>query len=384
MTDTDTTMSTNTDADEEHSSSEGTNSMVTFENVTKVYDDQTVAIEDVTFAVERGTTTVLVGPSGCGKTTTMTLVNRLEDPTEGTVYYDGTDVEELDEIELRRDIGYVIQEIGLFDHMTVGENVATVPDLRSWDEQRIDDRVDELLELMNLPPAEYRDQYPTALSGGQQQRVGVARALAADPDVLLMDEPFGALDPITREELQNEFLDIQERIDTTILFVTHDINEALKMGDMIAIFDVGELVQYGTPQEILENPGSEFVEDFIGADRTLKELQVTAVEEIMQPLENEHESLVDEVNSGAKATATTADDRNFVPVSPTDSAQIALSRMLQADIDTLPVVEDDDVVGVVTETAIRKSVLGGTDAEDVTIDGHRSTPRREPTSEEGK
>ena len=373
--DTNTDASTGTATETGNSSGSGANSMVTFENVTKIYPDQTVAIEDISFEVERGTTTVLVGPSGCGKTTTMTLVNRLEDPTDGTVYYDGTDVTELDEIELRRSIGYVIQEMGLFDHMTVGENVATVPHLKGWDRERIDERVDELLELMNLPSEEYRDQYPGELSGGQQQRVGVARALAADPDVLLMDEPFGALDPITREELQNEFLDIQERIDTTILFVTHDINEALKMGDKIAIFDVGELVQYGTPQEILENPGSEFVENFLGADRTLKELQVTPVEAIMKPVEGtEHESLVATVEDGERSETGSAapENRKLVPVSPDDSAQIALSRMLQADVDALPVVEEDDVVGVATETAIRKNLLGGAEAGTET-DARQST-----------
>ncbi|WP_423747005.1 ABC transporter ATP-binding protein (plasmid) [Haladaptatus sp. SPP-AMP-3] len=325
--------------------------MITFENVTKVYPDETVAIEDITFEVERGTTTVFVGPSGCGKTTTMTLVNRLEEPTEGTVYYDGTDIQELEKVELRRDIGYVIQEIGLFDHMTVGENVATVPELRGWDEDRIDGRVNELLELMGLPPATYRNQYPSALSGGQQQRVGVARALAADPDVILMDEPFGALDPITRAELQDEFLEIQERIDTTILFVTHDINEALKMGDKIAVFDVGELVQYGTPREILENPANDFVREFIGDNRALKELQITRVEEIMRPATVDSEPQAAAVDGGTSdAEAASVAD---VHVSPTDSAEVALSRMIETDTEALRVVEDGDVVGRVTERDIR-------------------------------
>ncbi|EFW90134.1 ABC transporter related protein [Haladaptatus paucihalophilus DX253] len=334
-----------------HEFTQEASSMITFENVTKVYPDETVAIEDITFEVERGTTTVFVGPSGCGKTTTMTLVNRLEEPTEGTVYYDGTDIQELEKVELRRDIGYVIQEIGLFDHMTVGENVATVPELRGWDEDRIDGRVDELLELMGLQPATYRDQYPSALSGGQQQRVGVARALAADPDVILMDEPFGALDPITRAELQDEFLEIQERIDTTILFVTHDINEALKMGDKIAVFDVGELVQYGTPREILENPANDFVREFIGDNRALKELQITRVEEIMRPATVDREPQAAAVDGGTSdAEAASVAD---VHVSPTDSAEVALSRMIETDTEALRVVEDGDVVGRVTERDIR-------------------------------
>ncbi|WP_435196157.1 ABC transporter ATP-binding protein [Natronomonas sp. EA1] len=333
--------------------------MIEFENVTKEYPDGTVAIEDISFTVEEGTTTVLVGPSGCGKTTTMKLVNRLEDPTEGTVYFDGTDISELDEIELRRDIGYVIQEIGLFDHMTVGENVATVPELKGWDEARIDDRVDELLELMDLPPEQYRDQYPGELSGGQRQRVGVARALAADPDVMLMDEPFGALDPITRENLQNEFLDIQEEINTTILFVTHSIDEALKMGDRIAIFDVGEIVQYDTPGEILSNPKNEFVEDFIGADRTLKQLQVTSVREVMEEPTDDHREVVAAVEDDGPAGTAIGDGGEVVPVEPTDSTQVALSRLIQGGVDALPVTREGEVVGVVTEAAIRDGRNGG-------------------------
>jgi osmoprotectant transport system ATP-binding protein len=350
MTDTNTTDTT-----------EASDTMIEFDSVTKIYSDQTVAIKDVSFEVECGTTTVFVGPSGCGKTTTMTLANRMQDPTEGTVYYDGTDVQDLDKVNLRRDIGYVIQEIGLFDHMTVGENIATVPELKGWDQSHIDDRVNELLELMDLPPTTYRDQYPTALSGGQQQRVGVARALAADPDVILMDEPFGALDPITREELQNEFLEIQARIDTTILFVTHDINEALKMGDKIAIFDVGELVQYGSPQEILHDPANDFVKEFIGADRTLKELQITPVRDIMsEQIPAAEQTATRSINdTEVNSTAALADGTGGQYVTPTDTVDIALSRMIEVDTKSLPVVKDDDVVGVVTESAIRAHQSNG-------------------------
>ncbi|WP_458210789.1 ABC transporter ATP-binding protein [Haladaptatus sp. NG-SE-30] len=308
--------------------------MIEFENVTKQYNDGTIAIEDISFEVEEGTTTVLVGPSGCGKTTTMKLVNRLIDPTDGTVYFDGTDIAEKDEIELRRDIGYVIQEIGLFDHMTVAENVGTVPKLKGWDDARIQERVHELLDLMDLPAKEYGDQHPTELSGGQRQRVGVARALAADPDVMLMDEPFGALDPITREELQDEFLDIQAELDVTILFVTHSVEEALKMGDRIAIFDVGELVQYDTPQRILENPKNDFVRDFIGQDRELKKLQVTPVRNVMCEANGHHIPDVE-------------------PITPSDTAQVALSRLLETDDDRIPVARDGKVVGVVEESDLR-------------------------------
>lgn len=331
--------------------------MIEFDNVTKIYDDGTVAIEDISFTVEEGTTTVLVGPSGCGKTTTMKLVNRLEDPSEGTVFFNGQDVTEQNPVDLRRNIGYVIQEIGLFDHMTVGENIATVPELKGWDRERIDDRIDELLNLMDLPAETYRDQYPGELSGGQRQRVGVARALAADPDVLLMDEPFGALDPITRSSLQDEFLEIQEQINTTILFVTHSVDEALKMGDRIAIFDVGKLVRYDTPVKILEDPGSEFVADFIGDDRALKQLQVTPVRSIMRedvPPEFERS---DGVASMSDGDTTVGADETLVPVEPTDTAQTALSRIIQAGTDSIPVVEDDSVVGMVLEADIRNQAI---------------------------
>ncbi|WP_049986445.1 ABC transporter ATP-binding protein [Halobellus rufus] len=318
--------------------------MIEFEDVTKVYPDGTKAIEDISFTVEEGTTTVLVGPSGCGKTTSMKLVNRLEEPTEGTVYVNGTDNQELDKIDLRRTIGYVIQEIGLFDHMTVGENIATVPELVGWDQSRIDDRVDELLELMDLS-SDYRNQYPRELSGGQRQRIGVARALAADPDILLMDEPFGALDPITRENLQDEFLQIQERINTTILFVTHSIDEALKMGDRIAIFDVGEIVQYDTPAEILSNPKNEFVENFIGENQAFKQLSITRVREVMDEPQD-HESASAEV-------APAADGGEYYSISPDNSLQLGLTRLLSIEHTTLPVVEDGEVIGYLTEDHVR-------------------------------
>jgi len=324
--------------------------MIEFDNVTKEYPDGTVAIDDVSFTVERGTTTVLVGPSGCGKTTTMKLVNRLEDPTSGTVRFDGTDVQDLDKIDLRREIGYVIQEIGLFDHMTVRDNVATVPELKGWETERIDDRVDELLDLMDLPPTTYRGQYPTELSGGQRQRVGVARALAADPDVMLMDEPFGALDPITREDLQNEFLDIQSELDVTILFVTHSIDEALKMGDKIAIYDVGEVVQYDTPAEILRSPANDFVEDFIGADRALKQLQVRQVGDLMDSSKPPGASL----RSDGRVDLPSTNGAGVAPLEPASSMQVALSRMIQHDVDVMPVGAEDSVDGWISRDAIQR------------------------------
>lgn len=320
--------------------------MIKFENVTKEYSDGTTAISNVSFGVEEGTTTALVGPSGCGKTTTLKLVNRLEEPTSGTVRIDGTDIVDRDVIELRRNIGYVIQEIGLFDHLTIGRNIATVPELEGWSQDRIDDRVDELLDLMDLP-REFRDQYPSELSGGQRQRVGVARALAADPDILLMDEPFGALDPITRDALQDEFLDIQDRIDKTILFVTHSIDEAVKMGDKIAIINHGDVVQYDSPRAILSDPANEFVADFVGEDRTFKRLDVTPVSEVMDPMDD-----------GGAAVALDGGDRRRVAeesLSPSTSLKTALTRLLELSErrQRLPVVEDGEVVGTVTEQHIR-------------------------------
>lgn len=322
---------------------------IEFENVRKSYGS-TLALDGISFSVEPGTTTVLVGPSGCGKTTTMKLVNRLEDPTDGTVRFEGQDVQEVDTIDLRRSIGYVIQDIGLFDHMTVAENVATVPRLLDWDEERIDARVDELLELMDLPPAQYREDYPRELSGGQRQRIGVARALAADPDVMLMDEPFGALDPITRDNLQDEFLEIQEQINTTILFVTHDIDEALKMGDKIAIYDVGEVVQYDTPENILENPATEFVEDFIGQNRGLKKLQVLEVGHIMNTDGRIVGQSWSEVESGGSVPSAIAADETGTPAHVTvdQSTETALSKLVESDGSELPVVESGTVIGTVS------------------------------------
>jgi osmoprotectant transport system ATP-binding protein len=257
--------------------------VVAFEHVTKRYGPPGTpdAVSDLSLVVPAGEICVLVGPSGCGKTTTMKMVNRLIEPTSGRILIGDTDVATQDVIELRRGIGYVIQQVGLFPHQTVGENVATVPRLLGWEEPRRRARAAELLELVGLDPARYTDRYPAALSGGERQRVGVARALAADPPVLLMDEPFGAVDPIVRERLQNELLRLQERIAKTILFVTHDIDEAIKMGDLVAVFQTGGiLAQFGPPTEILAAPASEFVARFVGQDRGLKRLSLLRVSDV--------------------------------------------------------------------------------------------------------
>jgi osmoprotectant transport system ATP-binding protein len=238
------------------------------------------AVDHLTLEVPAGDICVLVGPSGCGKTTAMRMVNRMNDITEGDILVGGRSVRERDDVELRRDIGYVIQQIGLFPHRTIGENIATVPRLLGWDKRRTTARVEELLDLIGLP-REMAGRYPTQLSGGQRQRVGVARALAADPPLMLMDEPFGAIDPINRERLQNEFLRLQAEIRKTVVFVTHDIDEAIKMGDRIAVMQEGGiLAQYAPPAELLMNPANEFVEDFVGADRALKRLALQRVRDV--------------------------------------------------------------------------------------------------------
>jgi osmoprotectant transport system ATP-binding protein len=254
---------------------------VRYEHVTKRYPGQTTpAIQDLDLEVSAGEICVLVGPSGCGKTTAMRMVNRTVEITEGDILIGGTSVRDRDAATLRREIGYVIQEVGLFPHRTVAANIATVPQLLGWNRERREARVSELIDLVGLDPG-FGSRYPGQLSGGQQQRVGVARALAADPRVMLMDEPFGAIDPITRERLQNEFLRLQGEIRKTVLFVTHDIDEAIKMGDRVAVLKQGgRLAQYATPAELLMAPADDFVEDFVGADRALKRLSLLRVSDI--------------------------------------------------------------------------------------------------------
>ena len=253
--------------------------MIEFKEVSKTYPGSNrPVVNDLSFEILEGEVCVLVGPSGCGKTTTMRMVNRLIEPTDGEILINGEPNTSMSGTQLRRKIGYAIQQIGLFPHRTIAENIATVPSLLGWEKGRTKTRVDELLELVGLDPNVYRARYPAELSGGQQQRVGVARAMAADPPIMLMDEPFGAVDPITRERLQDEFLRIQQDIKKTIVFVTHDIDEAIKMGDKIAILKQGGiLAQYDTPENILSCPNSEFVASFVGNDRILKRLSLTRV-----------------------------------------------------------------------------------------------------------
>jgi osmoprotectant transport system ATP-binding protein len=256
--------------------------MIKLEGIRKRYPGQSAdAVQALDMEIRRGEFVVFVGPSGCGKTTTLRMVNRLVEPTSGRIWIDGRDVTHADPDELRRHIGYVIQQVGLIPHLTVGQNVGLVPRLLGWEKTRIAARVDELLDLVGLDPEQYRDRYPKQLSGGQQQRVGVARALAADPPVMVMDEPFGAIDPITRERLQDEFLKLQQRIRKTIVFVTHDVDEALKLGDRIAIFGEGSrLAQFATPLEILSNPADDYVRTFVGGGAAIRRLGLLRMEDL--------------------------------------------------------------------------------------------------------
>ncbi|WP_099864600.1 ABC transporter ATP-binding protein [Pararhizobium haloflavum] len=291
--------------------------MIDIEHITKRYGEEAV-VDDVSMTVERGKVAVIVGTSGSGKTTLLRMVNRLVEPSEGRILIDGKDTHEIPGHLLRRQIGYAIQGHGLFPHRTVAENIATVPKLAGWEKRRIDDRVDELMTLFQLEPSQYRDRHPGELSGGQQQRVGVARALAAEPDVLLMDEPFGALDPIIRAKAQDDLLEIQRRFETTVLLVTHDMDEAMRLGDQIAVMAEGKIVQYADPATLLVKPASEFVDNLVGtADRPFRLLSLRKVGDIVEPGSSEGE-----------------------PVQPATSLREAYANMLWQGRDTLPVVDD--------------------------------------------
>jgi osmoprotectant transport system ATP-binding protein len=264
--------------------------MIRLVGVGKTYEDGTVAVRSLDLDVRRGDLVCLVGPSGCGKSTTLKMVNRLIEPTSGRIVLDGEDVTSADPVELRRGMGYVIQQVGLFPHQKVLTNVTTVPRLLGWDADRARERGLELMELVGLDPATFADRYPHQLSGGQRQRVGVARALAADPPVLLMDEPFGAVDPVVRARLQDEFLKVQRELHKTVLMVTHDVDEAVKMGDRVAVFaDGGRLAQYDVPATVLGAPADEFVAEFVGGSRGIKRLAVTRIDPaLLEPLDGVH------------------------------------------------------------------------------------------------
>jgi osmoprotectant transport system ATP-binding protein len=366
--------------------------MIRLESVSKRFPDGTVAVSNLSLDVPDGEICVLVGPSGCGKTTTLKMINRLIEPTGGRIYLDDEDVTRVDPVGLRRRIGYVIQQVGLFPHQTIATNVGTVPRLLGWSRSRVRQRVDELLELVGLDPATYRRRYPAQLSGGQRQRAGVARALAADPPVLLMDEPFGAIDPVTRTRLQDEFLRLQDTVHKTIVFVTHDVDEAVKMGDRIAILQVGGiLAQYDTPAEVLGNPASDFVADFVGADRGLKRLKVTPIEpeclehpptvqpsdsleqarKIMEQTRTSWVAVVDDesrlrghvraANAAGAGTAGDRAERVEAWVSIDDYLENALAAMLLTDYGWVAVVDGERFVGVLTPEAIYRALRSSLD-----------------------
>lgn len=366
--------------------------MIELERVTKIFPGtENPAVDSVSFSVAEGDICVVIGSSGCGKTTLMRMVNRLEPITSGKIRIGDEDVQKKDLIELRRGIGYAIQQIGLFPHMTVRDNIAVVPKLLGWEKSRIDERVDQLLEMVKMPPEQFRDRYPRQLSGGQAQRIGVLRAMATDPPVMLMDEPFGAIDPINREVLQDEFLKIQAKLRKTILFVTHDIHEAIKMGDKIALMDAGRLVQYDTPEKLLTEPKNQFVKDFVGADRALKRLDLLKVKDAMltnpvhchdedpgeqvlkQMLEQElnyllvtdkEHRLQGYVNvsllRGHSGKIKDVVHPMTVTVHPDQNLKDALSKMLTFDIGIVVAVDDDGKIAGVLNTRTLVSVVGET------------------------
>jgi osmoprotectant transport system ATP-binding protein len=309
--------------------------MIELSNVSKLFG-QTRAVDAISLTVQTGELCVLVGTSGCGKSTTLRMINRLIAHSAGSIRIDGRDIEQIDPQKLRRGIGYAIQNTGLFPHWTVARNIAVVPRLLGWPAARIRQRVEELLQLLELAPAEFADKYPSQLSGGQAQRVGVARALAGDPDILLMDEPFGALDPITRESLQNELLRIQSQVRKTIVFVTHDMDEALKLANRIVVMDKGRIVQQDSPQALLAKPANAFVENLLGGqERGLKQAGLLRVAALMQAM--------------ATAAAPAAGPR----VKATDNLRQALSLMLWHRCSSLPVVDEQGLqVGVLQLDAL--------------------------------
>src|SRR4051794_14911840 len=367
--------------------------MIRLDAVVKRYADGTVAVDHLSLDIGAGELVMLVGPSGCGKTTTMKMINRLVEPTGGRIFLDGTDVTGADPVKLRRRMGYVIQQVGLFPHKNVADNIATVPSLLGWDRARIRSRVGELLELVGLESS-YGKRYPSELSGGQRQRVGVARALAADPPVLLMDEPFGAVDPIARDRLQLEFLRLQAEVRKTVVFVTHDIEEAVRLGTRIAVLrQGGKLEQYDTPAAILGTPATDFVADFVGADRGLKRLSVTPIspEDLVHPpvvsIDDTLTSVRDALARAAARWAVVLDangrlhgwisrDRTrgdgdvrsrarrmeaWVPADAT--LKSAFSEMLQEDAGWVAVLDGDRFLGVLTPSSLHGALRRTVEAE---------------------
>jgi osmoprotectant transport system ATP-binding protein len=312
-------------------------SAIRFENVfLKFTGASEPSVNGCTCEIEAGQLIVILGPSGCGKTTLLKMVNRLYEPTSGTIYLDGTDIRKLQATKLRQQIGYVIQQSGLFPHMTVAENIAVVPKLLGWSRTQYQLRIDELLTLIDLPPLDYRNRYPSQLSGGQQQRVGLARALAGDPKVMLMDEPFGAIDAITRETLQDEILRLQRQLKKTILFVSHDVEEALRLADKIMILQNGKIVQFDTPFKILTRPANAFVKNLVGADDMVRQLSLLRVETAMKAVSQDN-------------------PKSEYTISRHDNLRQALSLLLRTGVQKLTVLDEEKVIGILTLEHIRDS-----------------------------
>jgi osmoprotectant transport system ATP-binding protein len=394
--------------------------MIRLEHVTKRYGDH-VAVDDLSFEVAEGDVAVLIGPSGCGKTTTLRMINRLIEPTSGRILINDTDATTLKPEELRRHIGYAIQSVGLFPHLTVAENIATVPKLLGWKQPRIRARAEELLDLVGLDPRQYAGKYPRQLSGGEAQRIGVARALAADPPVLLMDEPFGAVDPLNRDRLQVEFAKIQRELKKTVVFVTHDVDEAIRLADKIALMCLGHLEQYDTPEMLLDHPATKFVHDFVGSDAALKRLGRVRVQSVMRtdiPMQQDRstalrfaaesparfvyltsgegtlEGWVDRrvLDRGTPADeAATRVDWRTGAVTCDSSLKEALSLMLALGYRSVPVVDDvGKLLGDVSLSDVERAMEGGDahvadtadtpdTADDVAPAAVESTPHARPT-----
>ncbi|MFZ3578949.1 ABC transporter ATP-binding protein [Virgibacillus sp. DJP39] len=314
--------------------------MIDFKNISKIYNGNVKAIDDISLTVEEGEFVILLGPSGCGKTTLLRMVNQLESISEGEISIQGQNVKEMDKIKMRRNTGYVIQSNGLFPNMTIEDNTMIVPDLLGWDRKKKRDRFNYLMDFLGLNPDEYRKRFPHELSGGQQQRIGVARAMAADPPVMLMDEPFGALDPIIREKVQDEFLSIQREVKKTILFVSHDIDEAVRMGDKIALLKSGSIMQYDRPTDMLIQPKNEFVSNFVGKDRVLRSMSLYTVQNLVDrfSLKNKEDTILDTKE-----------------ISIHTSLRVAISMLLNQEADQLVIVNDaDEVQGSLTFDLIEK------------------------------
>jgi osmoprotectant transport system ATP-binding protein len=343
----------------------GAPTMVIFEDVTKVYPGNYKAVDNINLKVGKGELVVLIGPSGCGKTTTLKMVNRLIQPSSGKIYLDGFDTDKLDPVELRRQIGYVIQDIALFPHKTVAGNIAVVPRLKKWNREDVTKRVDELLNMVNMEPELFRNRFPNELSGGQQQRIGVLRALAAEPEVMLMDEPFGALDPITRDQLQDELKRLQQKLHKTIIFVTHDMDEALKIADRIVIMKDGHIIQAATPEEILQQPVNDFVRNFIGEERLVRRPEQVTVAEVMlkKPVKMEYykglrQGLATMREAGVDSLLITDNDDKFLGVVDVQDIQVNLSKKnkLHEIMREQPTAREDDNVKTVVKLMVDRGI----------------------------